>query len=154
MGSFTHGHCTLILFSSWHLLRVYKLTNIQLEYETIHNDVLAKDRRQPMFIPALRRFYTIILCEKRQPLQKNTDSRLDIKVNPQHQSLKAILAFQGTLHSGHPKHRKITTKSRHHQMERHGKRLSQKDLLQRNCGPWHVAVDKPVSMNIIEHEHH
>ena len=82
------------------MLRVYKLTNIQLEYETIHNDVLAKDRRKPMFIPALRHFLTIILCEKRQPLQKHTDSRLDIKVSPQHQSLKAILAFQRTLHSG------------------------------------------------------
>ena len=127
MGSFTHGHCTVILFSSWHLLRVYKLTNIQLGYETIHNDVLAKDRRQPMFIPALRHFLTIILCEKRQPLQKSTDSRLDIKVNPQRQSLKAILAFQRTLHSGNPRHRKIRL-SRHHQKERHGERLSQKDL--------------------------
>lgn len=58
---------------------------------------------------------------------KSTDSRLDIKVNPQRQSLKAILAFERTLHSGHPRHRKIRL-SRHHQKERHGERLSQKDL--------------------------
>ena len=63
---------------------VYKLINIQLEYETIHNDVLAKEATN-VYCSAKAFPYDHIMQEE-ATFAKNTDSRLDIKVNPQCQS--------------------------------------------------------------------
>jgi len=68
----------------------YKLTNIQLEYEMIHSELLAEEANSE-YSNGKAFLYDHVHLEKTIPLAKGTDARLNIKVNAQRRSLKAIL---------------------------------------------------------------
>jgi len=68
----------------------YKLTNIQLEYEMIHSEQLAQ-KADSEYSSGKEFLYDHVHLEKTIPFKKGDDARLNIKVNAQRRSLKAIL---------------------------------------------------------------
>jgi len=68
----------------------YKLTNIQLEYEMIRSQQLAEEAYSK-YSSGKEFAYDHVHLEETIPFQKGSDSRLNIKVNAQRRSLKAIL---------------------------------------------------------------
>ena len=69
---------------------VYKLINIQLEYEMIPSKTLA-DEATSAYSSGKEFAYDHAMREEIVPFAKGTDARLNIRVNPQRRSLKAIL---------------------------------------------------------------
>jgi len=68
----------------------YKLSNIQLEYEMIRSSLLAEEARSTYF--SGKEFaYDHVHLEKTIPFEKGSDTRLNIKLNSQRRSMKAIL---------------------------------------------------------------
>jgi len=70
----------------------YKLTNIQLQYEMIHSEKLAQEA-DSAYSSGKEFAYDHVHLEKTIPFQKGSETRLNIKVNAQRRSLKAILLF-------------------------------------------------------------
>ena len=68
----------------------YKLTNIQLEYEMIRSKTLA-DEAFSTYSNGKEFAYDHIQREKVVMFSKGTDTRLNLRVNPQRRSLKGIL---------------------------------------------------------------
>ena len=68
----------------------YKLTNIQLEYEMIPSKTLA-DEAHSVYASGKEFLYDHVMREKVVPINKDSETRINIKVNPQRRSLKAIL---------------------------------------------------------------
>ena len=68
----------------------YKLTNIQLEYDMLHSEQLAKEA-ESAYSSGKEFAYDHVHREKVIPIAKGSDTRLNIKVNAQRRSLKAIL---------------------------------------------------------------
>jgi len=68
----------------------YKLTNIQLEYEMIRGEQLAREAASE-YSSGKEFLYDHVHLEKTITFEKDTDERLNIKVNAQRRSLKAIL---------------------------------------------------------------
>ena len=69
---------------------VYKLTNIQLQYETIRSKSLA-DEATIVYSNGNEFAYDHVMREEVIKYEKGSDTMLSIKVNPQRRSLKAIL---------------------------------------------------------------
>ena len=69
---------------------VYKLTNIQLEYEMIYSQTLA-DEAWSVYTSGNKFAYDHINRDEVVPFAKGNDTRLKLRVNPQRRSLKAIL---------------------------------------------------------------
>ena len=69
---------------------VYKLENIQLEYETIRSKSLA-DEATSTYTNSKEFAYDLVMRDRVVPFQKGTDTRLNLRVNPQRRSLKGIL---------------------------------------------------------------
>ena len=69
---------------------VYKLTNIQLEYEMVRSKQLA-DEATSVYTHGKEFAYDHIMRETVVSFAKNTDTRLNIRVNPQSRSLRGIL---------------------------------------------------------------
>ena len=69
---------------------MYKLENIQLEYETIRNKSLA-DEATSTFTNGKEFAYDLVMRDRVVPVNKGADTRLNIRVNPQRRSLKGIL---------------------------------------------------------------
>ena len=69
---------------------VYKLENIQLEYETIRNKSLA-DETASIYNSGKEFAYVLIMRERVVPIVRGSDTRLNLRVNPQRRSLKGIL---------------------------------------------------------------
>jgi len=82
----------------------YKLTNIQLEYEMIRSKILA-DEAHSVYSSGKEFAYDHVTRAKVMPLKKDSDTRINIKVDAQRRSLKAILPLfvepytAGTRHS-------------------------------------------------------
>jgi len=70
----------------------YKLTNIQLEYEMIRSQMLAEEARSA-YSSGKEFAYDHVQLGKTIPFQKGSDTRLNIKVNAQRRSMKAILVL-------------------------------------------------------------
>ena len=68
----------------------YKLTNIQLEYEMIRSELLAQEANSE-YSSGKEFLYDHVHLEKTIPFAKGTQARLNIKVNAQRRSMKAIL---------------------------------------------------------------
>ena len=68
----------------------YKLTNIQLEYEMIHSPQLAKEANSE-YSSGQEFVYDHVQLVEVIPFKKGSDARINIKVNAQRRSLKAIL---------------------------------------------------------------
>jgi len=68
----------------------YKLNNIQLEYEMIRSEQLAREAASE-YSSGKEFFYDHVHLEKTITFAKGTDARLSIKANAQRRSLKAIL---------------------------------------------------------------
>ena len=69
---------------------VYKLTNIQMEYEAIHSKKLSNTATRTY--TSIKYFtFDYIIREAVVTFEKNKESRLNIRVNPQCRSLKGIL---------------------------------------------------------------
>ena len=69
---------------------VYKLKNIQLEYEVIRSKSLADETASTY--PSGKEFaYDYVLREKVVDVKRDTDDRLNIRANPQRRSLKGLL---------------------------------------------------------------
>lgn len=68
----------------------YKLTNIQMEYEMINSKTLA-DEAQSVYTNGKEFAYDHIQREEVVTFKKGADTRLNLRVNPQRRSLKAIL---------------------------------------------------------------
>ena len=68
----------------------YKLTNIQIEYEMLHSPQLAEEA-ESVYSSGKEFAYDHVHREKVIPIQKGSDARINIKVNVQSRSLKAIL---------------------------------------------------------------
>lgn len=69
---------------------VYKLTNIQLQYETICSKTLA-DEATSVYFSGKAFAYDYVLREEVVTFTKKTDSTLNIRVNPQRRLLNGIL---------------------------------------------------------------
>ena len=68
----------------------YKLENIQLEYEVIRSKTLA-DEAMSTYISGKEFAYDLVMCERVVPVKRDSDTRLNLRVNPQRRSLKGIL---------------------------------------------------------------
>ena len=68
----------------------YKLTNIQVEYETIHSKQLA-DEANIVYSSGKEFAYDHVQKEKGISILKGTDTQINININTQSRSLKAIL---------------------------------------------------------------
>ena len=68
----------------------YKLTNIQLEYEMIHSEMLAKEAKS-VYTSGKEFVYDHVMMDKVVPINRGTDTRINIKVNAQTRSMKSIL---------------------------------------------------------------
>jgi len=68
----------------------YKLTNIQLEYGMMRSEKLADEARST-YSSGKEFAYDHVHLEKTIPFKRDTDKRLDIKVNAQRRSMKVIL---------------------------------------------------------------
>ena len=69
---------------------VYKLENIQLEYETIQSKRLA-DEATSTYTNGKEFAYDLVMRERVVPVKKGEDTRLNLRKNPQRRSLKGIL---------------------------------------------------------------
>ena len=69
---------------------VYKLTNIQLQYETIRSKSLAEEATS-VYSNGKAFAYDHVMREEVITFAKGTEARINIRVNPQRRSLKAIL---------------------------------------------------------------
>ena len=67
----------------------YKLTNIQLQNETIHNEALAKEATS-LYSSEKAFAYDHVMQEEVITFAKGTEASLNLRVNPQRRSLKAI----------------------------------------------------------------
>ena len=68
----------------------YKLTNIQIEYEMLYGKQLAEEANSA-YSSGKEYAYDHGHREEVIPIKKGSDARINIKVNPQRRSLKAIL---------------------------------------------------------------
>ena len=68
----------------------YKLMNIQLEYEMIHSEMLAEEA-ESVYASGKEFAYGHVSRPKVVPIDKVTESRINIKVDTQRRSMKAIL---------------------------------------------------------------
>ena len=71
---------------------VYKLKNIQLEYERIRSKQLA-DHATPVYTNGKEFAYDQVVLEKTVTFDRGTDADLNLLVNPQRRSLKGILCL-------------------------------------------------------------
>ena len=69
---------------------VYKLENIQLEYEVIRSKALADEARST-YTSGKEFAYDLVMRERMVPIARGSDTRLNLRVNPQRRSLKGIL---------------------------------------------------------------
>ena len=69
---------------------VYKLKNIQLEYEVIRSNSLA-DNADSTYSYGKEFAYDYIMREEVVDVNRGTDGRLNFRVNPQRRSLKGLL---------------------------------------------------------------
>ena len=69
---------------------VYKLENIQLEYETIRSKSLA-DKTASVYTSGKEFAYDLVMRDWVVPIVRSSDTRLNLRVNPQRRSLKGIL---------------------------------------------------------------
>ena len=69
---------------------VYKLENIQLEYETIKSKSLADEARST-YTSGKEFAFDLVMSERVVPIARGSDTRLNLRVNPQRRSLKGIL---------------------------------------------------------------
>ena len=68
----------------------YKLTNIQLEYEMIHSENLAEDA-ESAYTSGKEFVYDHVGRSKVVPINRGTETRINIKVDAQRRSMKGIL---------------------------------------------------------------
>ena len=68
----------------------YKLENIQLEYEVIRSKSLA-DEALSTYSSGKEFAYDLVMRERVVPITRGSDTRLNLRVNPQRRSLKGIL---------------------------------------------------------------
>ena len=68
----------------------YKLENIQMEYEVIRSKTLA-DEAMSTYSSGKEFAYDLVMREKVVPITRGSDTRLNLRVNPQRLSLKGIL---------------------------------------------------------------
>ena len=68
----------------------YKLENIQLEYEVIRSKALAEEAKSA-YISGKEFVYDLVMRERVVPITRGSDTRLNLRVNPQRRSLKGIL---------------------------------------------------------------
>ena len=69
---------------------VYKLENIQLEYETIRSKSLA-DEAASTYSNGKEFAYDLVMRERVVPISRGGETRMNLRVNPQRRSLKGIL---------------------------------------------------------------
>ena len=68
----------------------YKLENIQMEYEVIRSKTLA-DEAMSTYRSGKEFAYDLVMRERVVPITRGSDTRLNLRVNPQRLSLKGIL---------------------------------------------------------------
>ena len=68
----------------------YKLENIQLEYEVIRSESLAKEAVRT-YSSGKEFAYDLVMRERVVPITRGSDTHLNLRVNPQRRSLKGIL---------------------------------------------------------------
>ena len=68
----------------------YKLENIQMEYEVIRSKTLA-DEALSTYETGKEFAYDLVMRERVVPITRGSDTRLNLRVNPQRRSLKGIL---------------------------------------------------------------
>ena len=68
----------------------YKLENIQMEYEVIRSQTLA-DEATSTYKSGKEFAYDYVMRERVVPITRGSDTRLNLRVNPQRRSLKGIL---------------------------------------------------------------
>ena len=68
----------------------YKLENIQMEYEVIRSKTLA-DEATSTYSSGKEFAYDYVMRERVVPITRGSDTRLNLRVNPQRRSLKGIL---------------------------------------------------------------
>ena len=71
---------------------MYKLKNIQLEYEVIRSKSLADDVAST-YSYGKEFAYELVMLEKIGTINRGTDGRLNLRVNPQRRSLKASSCY-------------------------------------------------------------
>ena len=69
---------------------VYKLENIQMEYEVIRSKTLA-DEILSTYDTGKAFAYDLVMRDKVVPIDQGTETRINLRVNPQRRSLKGIL---------------------------------------------------------------
>ena len=68
----------------------YKLTDIQPEYKMIYSQMLAEEAKR-VYTTGKEFAYDHVILDKVMPINKGTDTRINIKVNAQRRSMKCIL---------------------------------------------------------------
>jgi len=121
----------------------YKLTNIQLQYEMIRDETLTNAAKS-VYNNGKELAYDYVTRSQVVPINKGTETRINIKVDAQRRSLKAIpLSVHGGVHRGSQRFRKIHL-PRSNESQRHDQRLAQHDIQQRHRRQGHVGRGPPL----------
>ena len=105
----------------------YKLKNIQLEYKVIRSKSLA-DEVASTYSYGKEFAYDLVMLEKIVDIARNTDGRLNLRVNPQRRSLKGLLLLFIVPFTAGARDSEHYLKSRHYQSECHCKRVPKQGL--------------------------
>ena len=117
----------------------YKLTNIQLEYDMIRSKSLAEDAAG-IYASGKEFAYDHVFRDKVVQIDKATATRINIKVNAQRRSMKAILLlFVEPYTAGARDSEKYSEKN-----QRHDQRLAKHALQQRHRESGHLEGSQPI----------
>ena len=114
----------------------YKLKNIQLEYEMIESKYLAEEAAS-IYTSGKEFLYDHVSRDKVVPIDRETATRINIKVNAQRRSLKGILLLFMESYAAGARDSEIHLPG-HKENQRQDKRLAQHDIQQRHRKSGHL----------------
>ena len=113
---------------------VYKLENIQLEYEVVRSKTLA-DEAMSTYASGKEFAYDLVMRERVVPIVRGSDTHLNLRVNPQRRLLKGILLLFINPYTAGARDSESYFQPRHHQSEGHSQRGPQQGLQR-----WHQRL--------------
>ena len=116
----------------------YKLTNIQLEYEMIHSEMLAEEA-ESVYTSGKEFAYDHVSRPKVVPINRGTETRINIKIDTQRRSMKGILLLFVEPYTAGTRDSEKYTFPALKKNQRHGQRLAKHAVQQRHRKSGHLV---------------
>ena len=121
----------------------YKLTNIQLEYEMIHSENLAEEVEN-VYTSGKEFAYDHVSRPKVVPINRGTETRINIKVDTQRRSMKGILLLFVEPYTAGTRDSEKYIFPALKKNQRHGQRLAKHAVQQRYRKSGHLVRGRPL----------